>query len=131
MVVLDASAVVEFLLNTARGRLVADRIKDPNLALHVPHLVDVEVSQTLGRLVRDGELNSTSATGALEILQQLDLERHAHDTLLTRVWALRENLSAYDGVYVALAEALRAPLLTCDSRLARAPGTKCRFELVA
>lgn len=130
MIVLDASAIVELLLSTARGRRIADRLKDPALGLHVPHLVDVEVTQTLRRLLRDGDIDSASAKSALEVLQQLDLERHAHNSLLIRVWALRANLTVYDAVYVALAEALKAPLLTCDTKLARAPGTRCSIELI-
>jgi len=66
----------------------------------------------------------------LENLRSLDLERHAHEPLLERVWELRENLSAYDAVYVALAEALETVLLTCDAKLARAPGVHLRAELI-
>ena len=127
---LDASAVVELLLGTEAGRSVAARIGDPELSLHVPHLVDVEAVQALRRYVRAGELDAAEAAAALEDLSRLDLERHAHEPLLDRVWALRENLTAYDAVYVALAEALGASLLTCDGRLARAPGLGRRVELV-
>ena len=130
MTVLDGSALVELLLGTAAGRSVAMRIADPAEGLHTPHLADVEVAQALRRYVREGELDSASAAAALENLRSLDLERHAHEPLLDRVWALRENLTAYDAVYVALAEALDSRLLTCDARLARAPGFARRVELV-
>lgn len=130
MIVLDASCLVELLTGTTLGRNVAARIADPAESLHVPHLADVEVAQTLRRFVRDGELDPASARMAIAILRDLDLERHAHEPLLDRVWALRQNLSAYDAVYVALAEALNSPLLTCDARLARAPGLSRRVELV-
>jgi predicted nucleic acid-binding protein len=130
MIVLDASALVELLLGTARGGSIAARIEDPALGLHVPHLADVEVAQALRRYVREGELESASAAAALEDLRSLDLERHAHEPLLDRVWALRKGLTAYDAVYVALAEALDTTLLTCDARLARAPGTSPRVELI-
>jgi predicted nucleic acid-binding protein len=130
VIVLDASALVELLLGTARGRKVAELIADPALALNVPHLVDVEVAQALRRYVRAGELDAASALAALEALQALDLERHAHEPLLQRVWALRDNLTAYDAVYVALAEALGGRLLTCDGRLARAPGVRVRRQMV-
>ena len=130
MIVLDASALVELLLGTSTGRAVAGRIADPEVSLHVPHLADVEVAQTLRRYVRERELDAASASAALGDLSALDLERHSHEPLLDRVWALRENLTAYDAVYVALAEALDAPLLTCDGRLARAPGMAHRVELV-
>jgi predicted nucleic acid-binding protein len=130
LIVLDASAVVELLLGTKKGRSVAARIVDPALGIHAPHLVDVEVAQVFRRYVREGELDAATAASALGDLRSLDLERHAHEPLLDRVWALRENLTAYDAVYVALAEALDAPLLTCDGRLARAPGMARRVEIV-
>lgn len=130
MIVLDASALVELLLGTERGRTIAARIADPTLGLHVPHLLDVEITQTLRRYVRDGEVDATEAASALEDLHALDLERHAHEPLLDRMWALRQNLTAYDAAYVALAEALDTMVLTCDRKLARAPGMADRVELV-
>lgn len=130
MIVLDASAVVELLLGTATGLIVAERIDDPAVGLHVPHLVDVEVAQALRRFVRDGDLEARDAAAALDEFRALDFQRHAHEPLLTRVWALRQNLSAYDAVYVALAEVLDATLLTCDARLSRAPGTGSLVELI-
>ena len=130
MIVLDASALVELLLDTATGQAVAVRIADPTLGLHVPHLADVEVVQALRRYAKDGELDAAAAAVALEDLHALDLQRHAHEPLLDRVWELRHNLSAYDAVYVALAEVLDTRVLTCDGRLARAPGVARRVELV-
>jgi predicted nucleic acid-binding protein len=131
MIVLDASALVELLLGTGQGRSVGSRIADPALGLHMPHLADVEVAQALRRFVRDGELDEFSAASALEDLRALDVQRHAHEPLLNRVWALRGSLTAYDAVYVALAEALDTTLLTCDGRLARAAGMARRVELVS
>jgi len=93
-------------------------------------LADVEVAQALRGYVREGALDAGSAAAALEDLRSLDLERHGHEPLLDRVWALRDNLTAYDAVYVALAEALECTLLTCDGRLARAPGLSRRVVLV-
>ena len=130
MIVLDASAVIELLLSTELGRTIADRIADPALSLHVPHLVDVEVAQALRRFVQCGELEQDTAKAALEDLTCLDLERHAHEPLLDRIWALRMNMTAYDAAYVALAEALDVVLLTCDGRLARIPGLGRRVELI-
>ncbi len=130
MIVLDASALVELLLGTEQGHSIGTRIADPTLGLHVPHLADIEVVQTLRRYVRESELDSAAAVSALDDLRSLDLERHAHEPLLERVWALRRNLTAYDAVYVALAEALDTILLTCDRKLARAPGMARRVELV-
>ena len=131
MIVLDASALVELLLGTSLGRTIAARIADPEAGLHAPHLADVEVAQALRRYVREGELDAGSAASALEDLRALDVQRHSHEPLLDRVWALRDNLTAYDAVYVALAEALDTTLLTCDGRLARAPGMARRVELVS
>ena len=128
--VLDASVVVELLLGTTEGGSIAERVADPRLALHAPHLLDVEVTQALRRYVREGELDPVSAAAALDDLRALDIERHGHEPLLDRVWALRENFTAYDAVYVALAEALDATLLTCDGKLARAVGDPGRVELV-
>ncbi len=130
MIVLDASAIVELLLGTKRGRVIADRIADPAVALHVPHVVDVEVLQAFRRYVRHGEFDDRAAGEAIRCLHDLDLERHAHEPLADRIWALRANLTAYDAAYVALAEVLDASLLTCDARLARAPGMQGRAALV-
>ena len=130
MIVLDASAVLELLLGTERGQVVGHRIENATVGLHAPHLVDVEVAQALRRYVRDGELARAEAAVALEDLRALDLERHPHEPLLDRVWALRDNLTAYDAVYVALAEALGATLVTCDGRLARAPGVGKRVDFI-
>ena len=130
MIVLDASALVELLLGTKSGRAIAARIADPALGLHAPHLADVEVTQALRRFVRDGRLDAAAGASALEDLRALDLERHPHEPLLGRVWALRDRLTACDAVYVALAEALDTVLLTCDARLAHAPGLSRRVELI-
>jgi len=130
MIVLDASALIELLLGSARGQIVASRISEPSLGLHVPHLADVEVAQALRRYVRDGELDAREAAAALDDLRSLDLERHGHEPLLDRVWALRDNLTAYDAVYLALAAALDTTLLTCDGRLARSPVVAGRVDLV-
>ena len=130
MSVLDASAIVELLLGTRLGRVVAARLADPAIGLHAPHLLDVEVAQALRRYVREGELGTAAAAAALENLRALDIERHAHEPLLDRIWALRQNLTAYDATYVALAEALDTTLVTCDRKLARAPGLSRRVDLV-
>lgn len=131
MIVLDASALVELLLHTPAGALVAARIADPAVAVYVPHLADVEVAHVLRRYVAMRELSADDGAAALDVLRDLPLDRHAHDVLLDRVWELRANLSAYDATYVALAEALGAVLVTCDGRLARAPGSSAPVELVA
>lgn len=130
MIVLDASAIVELLLNTERGRAVAGHISDPRVGLHVPHLLDVEVAQVLGRYTIEGDLDAPTAHECLDDLRQLDMRRWAHEPLLGRMWELRRNLTAYDAAYVALAEALDASLVTCDAKLARAPGIAGRTQLI-
>ena len=131
MIVVDASALLELLMGTEAGERVAARISDPVVALHAPHLIDLEVVQVLRRFVRDGDLARTSADVMLDALHGLDLERHGHEPLLDRIWSLRANMTAYDASYVALAEALGARLLTCDARLARAPGSRIAIDLLA
>lgn len=130
MIVVDASALLELLMNTAAGERVAARIADPEVALHAPHLIDLEVAQVLRRFVREGDLDRAGAEVMLGALRGLDLERHGHEPLLDRIWALRSNMTAYDASYVALAEALGARLLTCDARLARAPGSRIEVDLL-
>jgi len=129
VIVLDASAVIELLLQTATGKRVARRIAARSQGLHAPHLVDVEVLQVLRRWEARGALPSDRAAEAVVDLGQLDLRRHPHDVLSSRIWELRANVTAYDAAYLALAEALRAPLLTTDGRLARAPGHRATVEV--
>ncbi len=130
---MDASAVVELLLGSARGEAVVAGLADVHGAsdLHAPDLVDVEVAQVLRRLEGAGSLLEARARGAIELLSRLPVTRHPARALLPRVWALREDLTAYDAMYVALAEALHAPLLTCDERLGRAPGHGAEIVVVA
>jgi predicted nucleic acid-binding protein len=130
MIVVDASAVLETLLRTPNAEAVERRLFDPSQTLHAPHLLDVEVAQVLRRYAGNGEIDGERGRAALADLADLPLQRYPHDFLLPRVWELRENLTAYDAIYVALAEALDAPLLTCDRRLATAPGHQARVELV-
>jgi predicted nucleic acid-binding protein len=130
VIVLDASAVVELLLDTTVGRRVAMLISDPATAVHVPHLVDVEAISALRRLCQSGEIQAEEADAAIDDLLALDLQRHSHEVLLERAWQLRKNTTPYDAVYVALAEALDAPLFTCDARLAKAPGTNAHVTVV-
>ena len=123
MIVLDASAVIELLLNTPAGREVGRRIAPDEVSIHAPHLVDLEVSQAMRRYARSGQIEEARGRLALEHLSQLGLTRYPHEPLLPRIWQLRHNLTAYDAAYVALAEALDAVLLTRDRSLAALPGT--------
>jgi len=129
LIVLDASAAVEVLLQTAAGAPMTARLLDPAESLHAPHLLDVEVAQILRRFVRRGEVVPDRARQALDDLASLPLERYSHEILMSRVWVLRENLTAYDATYVALAEILEATLLTRDARISRAPGHAARVEV--
>jgi predicted nucleic acid-binding protein len=97
--------------------------------LHAAHLLDVEVAHVLRRYALAGDVSAKQGSEALEDLEDLSLRRYPHDVLLPRVWELRANLTAYDAVYVALAEALDAPLLTRDRRLAGAAGHRARVEM--
>jgi len=130
VIVLDASALVEWLLQTAEGLLVEQRVYRRGEHLHGPHLLDLEVAQALRRFVQEAKINSERAGQALEDLQALRLRRYPHHPLLPRIWQLRHNLTAYDAAYVALAEALGAPLVTCDKKIASASGHHARVEVV-
>lgn len=129
MIVLDASAVIEALLRTPAAEAIEARLFDPRETLHVPHLLDVEVAQVIRRYAANGDIDRQRGGEALADLSDLPLRRYPHDFLLPRVWELRNNLTAYDAVYVALAEVLDAPLLTRDRRLARAAGHRARIQL--
>ena len=128
MIVVDASIVVELVLGTAAGSAIAKRIAKCPI-LHAPHLLDVEVVQVVRRYERAGAITAARTARAVAALVQLDFERHAHDMLLRRVFDLRPNLTAYDAVYIALAEGLGIPLVTRDQRLANAPGVRATVEV--
>lgn len=130
MIVLDASAVIEWLLRTDKGSRVEAQIFSRANTLHAPHLLDVEAAHALRRYVREHEVTEARAEQLLQNLVELRILRHRHTPLLNRVWELRHHLTAYDAVYVALAEALDAPLLTCDAKIAAAPGHHAIVEVV-
>jgi predicted nucleic acid-binding protein len=130
LIVIDASAAIELILCTELGERVELRALDPDERLHAPHLLDLEVAQVLLRLILLKELTAARAHEALDDYDALLVERSAHSDLLRRVWELRDSMTAYDGAYVALAEALDAPLLTCDARLARSHGHRATIELL-
>ena len=95
----------------------------------VPHLLDLEIAQVLRRYVSIGELTPQRGKQALTDLADFPIIRYPHDLFLSRIWALRHNVTAYDAAYLALAESLPAPLLTCDARLVAAPGHRTTIEL--
>ena len=130
MIVLDASAAIEWLFQSPAGVRIDNRIFSASQSLHAPHLLDIEVAQVLRRFVRERTINEQRGKEALQDLGDLSLNRYPHDFLLQRVWELRATLTAYDAVYVALAELLDAPLLTCDSKIASASGHHASIELI-
>ena len=129
MIVLDASAAVDWLLQTPAGHRIEKRIYSSNQTLHAPHLLDLEVTQVLRRLARQGVVPVHRADEAVRDLLDLRIQRYAHFVLLPRIWQLRNNLSAYDAAYIVLAEKLGAALVTRDARLASASGCATKVEL--
>jgi predicted nucleic acid-binding protein len=130
LIVIDASALLEILLRTDRADQLMERALEPSERLHAPHLLDIEVANALRRLVHRKEIAAVRAAQVFEDFAQLLIQRHVHEPLLPRIWQLRDALTPYDAAYVALAEALDAPLLTCDGKLARAHGHRAAIELV-
>jgi predicted nucleic acid-binding protein len=123
MLVLDASATAELLLGRPPAAAVAAQLAAHAFDLHAPHLLDVEVLSAVRRLVVSGHASVQRGEEAIDDLFALPLERYPHDVLLRRVWEHRDNFSAYDATYLALAEALAPdapPILTADARFARA-----------
>lgn len=129
MIVLDASAAIDWLLQTPTGLRVEQRIFSRSESIHAPHLLDLEVAQVLRRLVFQKTISPGRADEAVRDLLDLRIVRFPHLPLLPRIWQYRDNLSAYDAAYVVLAETLRVPLVTCDSKLASAPGHAVSIEL--
>lgn len=130
MIVVDASAITELLLQTELGTRVERRLYRNDDDLHAPHLLDVEVLSALRRLAQAGEVLPERAEEAIEDLGLLRVIRHGHLDLATRAWELRQNFTAYDAVYLALAESLDAPVVTCDRPFGAAPGHSARIEVI-
>ncbi|HEV2468409.1 MAG TPA: type II toxin-antitoxin system VapC family toxin [Candidatus Sulfotelmatobacter sp.] len=126
---MDASAAVDWLLQTPEGQYIEKRIYSRNETLHAPHLLDLEVTQVFRRLAAQGVISTHRANEAIRDLLDLRIARYPHLVLLPRVWQLRHKLSAYDAAYIVLAEKLAAPLITRDARLASAAGHTAVVEL--
>jgi predicted nucleic acid-binding protein len=130
VIVVDASAVVEWLLGREGARAVAARFDKPGETLHAPALLSIEVLAALRGLLNGGHVHADRCRRAVEDLLALDVELYDPMLLVARVWELRDNLSAYDASYVALAELLGAPLLTADRRMSRASGHGAEIHVV-
>jgi predicted nucleic acid-binding protein len=130
VIVLDASAAVDWLMQTAAASHIESLIFSRNQSLHAPEILDLEVAQVLRRLVREGVLAASRADAAIRDMLDLRITRYPHYLLLPRIWQLRHNLSAYDAAYIVLAEKLGATLLTRDAKLASAPGHAATVKVV-
>lgn len=129
MIVLDASAAIDWLLQTPAGKRIERRIFADGESLHCPHLMDLEVIQVLRRLVRESLISPARAQEAVSDLADMRMARYPHFIFLSDVWRRRHNFSAYDAAYVVLAEKLGATLLTRDKRLAVALGRTFAVEV--
>ena len=128
MIVIDASVVSSLLLDDGTwGDQLRRRVRPEEL--HAPHLIDLEVVSVFRGALRSGAADAGRVEEALDDLAVLPIQRYPHTHLLGRIHELRDSVTPYDAAYVALAEALDAPLLTCDGKLARAPGVSRRVEL--
>ena len=130
MLVVDASCLFEVVADTAGSEVIRRRLAaDPDHA--APHVIDAEVLGVIRRHHLTGVLDATAAGQAVDDLGEWPGERYSHQALLARAWELRHTVRSWDALYVALAEALGATLLTLDGRLASAPGPTCPIEVVA
>ena len=130
MIVVDASIAAEILLGRAGAASALERLFGRDEDLHAPELFDAEVAHVIRGAWLDDDIGDEAGGLAISFLRAFPLHRHPHEPLLDRVWALRQNVTAYDATYVALAELLDAPLITRDARLARSSGHTARIEFI-
>jgi len=130
VIVLDASAAVEWLLGLPLAAEVTARLAALDQTVHAPHLLAVEVAQVVRRYVAAGDVSTERGAHCLADLADLDVVHHSHEPLLPLMWRFRSNLTAYDAAYVALALALDVPLVTLDARIAAAPGHGATVDLI-
>ncbi len=130
MLVLDASAALAAFLGTGvNSASTRVKIEASGESLHAPHLLDVEMLHALRGLVLRGDVSRARSEEVREDFASLRWSRYSHVAFLNRIWELKDNLTAYDAAYVALAETLSAPLITTDARLARASGIRAEVEV--
>lgn len=127
--VLDASTVIEALTSKSNDA-AALRARLTDATCHAPHLLDAEIGSVLRKQVRRGDISAAQAHGLLHAAHALIRDRYPHGPLLDAAWQLRDNLTFYDALYVALAARLKLSLLTADRRLANAPGLPCTIDLI-
>ena len=125
MIVADASFIMTALLRPEPARGLAE-IE----LIQAPHLIDSEVASAIRRHVRVGDLDAAAGWNLLHTFRWLAITRHSTFPMLDRVWELRDNLTAYDAAYVALAESIDCPLVTADARISRAPGLRCSVTVL-
>lgn len=130
MIIVDASLAIEIALMTPDGRSAQQSLRREDDSLGAPELLDLEVLQVLRRSTREGRIASRDAGAAITLFQALPIQRFGHRILVDRIWALRDNLTAYDAAYIALAELLDAPLWTRDRKLSSVPGHTARVEVL-
>lgn len=128
LIVIDTSAVLAALAGGAPGRQARTRIAAAG-SLHAPHLLDVEILHALRGLVRGGKLSLDRAQDVRTDFADLTITRYPVAGMSHRIWQMRDNLTAYDACFIALAEALECPMITCDERLSRAAGHSAQVEV--
>lgn len=130
MIVIDASLGIELFVRSEAAATIRDLIDRAGRDMAAPEVFDLEILQTLRRFERNRVISPERAVKALDVFRHAPIEKHAHRLLGPRIWALRDNLTAYDAAYFALAELLDAPLWTRDAKFADVPGHAARVEVI-
>jgi predicted nucleic acid-binding protein len=130
VIVVDASALIEVLRQSADAWAIESRMFAPGETLHAPHVLDLEIAQVVRRYVHRRDMSTSRAVEALADLHGFRITRYEHEVFLPRIWQLRDRLTAYDAVYLALAEALGATLLTRDHAFLDVTGTDVPVEVL-
>jgi len=130
MIIIDASLAFEIAISTKDGDELSEKIIASRASLAAPEIIDLEVLQTLRRFLRQGQIDETRAENAIRNFDDLAIEKFSHTPLQMRIWSLRDNLTAYDAAYFALAELLDAPLWTRDEKFHSVPGHAARIEVL-